>query len=473
MIPRWTPHVGLVALFALAGLVAGIQPAAAIGLALGLAFTVIAFESLTAGLVLFTFVTFLEFVLPAGSVLTLTKLAGLLLATSWMARVATSGGRDDVLLFNRPVLAYLLGAFITWALLSLLWAPDLAAGLDVLSRYLLVMALFVIVFTAIRTRRDVAWIVGVFVGGAAITAAYALVVRPATDVDVLRVTSTVGNPNVLASILVAGLVLALASAAAFRASPAALIGCLTASAFCVGGLFLTGSRSGAIAFASVLVMSVLVAGRRRMQALMLSLVLAVGVTVSFLAFVPSEARDRVTQLSAGQQRLTEGRATLWQVGARIVEDRPVQGVGVGNFQAASRDYVLTPGLAGRTDLVIDDPQVAHNVYLQVAAELGIPGLALFLAILGYATLSALKAARRFARSGDTSMELVARAVVIATVAILVTDFFASEQFNKLLWLLLGLGPALLAISERAESEAPAAAAAQRRRAVGSQPVAAR
>ena len=39
-------------------------------------------------------------------------------------------------------------------------------------------------------------------------------------------------------------------------------------------------------------------------------------------------------------------------------------------------------------------------------------------------------------------------VVLALVALFVADFFASDQLNKELWLLLGLGPALLAIARR-------------------------
>ena len=41
------------------------------------------------------------------------------------------------------------------------------------------------------------------------------------------------------------------------------------------------------------------------------------------------------------------------------------------------------------------------------------------------------------------MELFARGMIVALVGILAADFFISEQFGKQLWLLLGLGPALL------------------------------
>jgi hypothetical protein len=46
---------------------------------------------------------------------------------------------------------------------------------------------------------------------------------------------------------------------------------------------------------------------------------------------------------------------------------------------------------------------------------------------------------------------MSRAVFVALVGILAADFFVSQQFSKQLWLLLGLGPALLAIATRSPS----------------------
>jgi O-antigen ligase len=87
------------------------------------------------------------------------------------------------------------------------------------------------------------------------------------------------------------------------------------------------------------------------------------------------------------------------------------------------------------------------MYLHVLAELGIVGLSLFGAILAFALACAFKAARRFTEAGDRDMELLTRGLILAMIGILSADFFLSGQFSKQLWLLLGLGPALLAIAE--------------------------
>ena len=142
----------------------------------------------------------------------------------------------------------------------------------------------------------------------------------------------------------------------------------------------------------------------------------------------------------------------------MVEANPVAGVGAGNFANTSVHYLIEPGAIVRDEYIVDTPKVAHNMYLEILAELGIVGMTLFLTILGYSLYCALKAIRRFGELGDRQMEIVSRALFVALIGLLVSDFFGSRQFNKQLWLLMSIAPALLAIA-RTSSEAAAAAAA--------------
>jgi hypothetical protein len=55
-------------------------------------------------------------------------------------------------------------------------------------------------------------------------------------------------------------------------------------------------------------------------------------------------------------------------------------------------------------------------------------------------------------------ELSRTTMATALVGLLAADFFISDQFSKQLWLLLALGPALLALARRKEADlAPSAA----------------
>jgi O-antigen ligase len=109
----------------------------------------------------------------------------------------------------------------------------------------------------------------------------------------------------------------------------------------------------------------------------------------------------------------------------------------------------------RADLIVDTPKVAHNIYLEMLADLGIPGLLAFLGVVGGSLAAAVAAARTFERLGDRELEVMARCAVFALIGFLVSDFFLSGEFSKQLWLAFALGPTLLAMSR---SRSPSAAA---------------
>jgi O-antigen ligase len=132
----------------------------------------------------------------------------------------------------------------------------------------------------------------------------------------------------------------------------------------------------------------------------------------------------------------------------MVQANPVVGVGSGNYTIAESDYLLFPGAIQRGDFIVDKPLVAHNIYLHVLAEMGVIGLALFLSLLALCIASAVRAVAIFRDRGEHALEMLGRALVVALAAILAADFFVSEQYSKQLWLLLAMGPALLAIARR-------------------------
>lgn len=104
----------------------------------------------------------------------------------------------------------------------------------------------------------------------------------------------------------------------------------------------------------------------------------------------------------------------------------------------------------RDEYIIDRPNLVHNIYLGALAELGVVGLLLFGGILVFSLLCAVRAVRAFAHAGDRDMDVLARGLLVAIVAILAADFFASEPYSKQLWLLLAMSPGLLAVARSEE-----------------------
>lgn len=439
-------QAGLAATALAVGLLAGIEPVAAIVAALGLAFVLVLIADVAVGLCLFVVLAFLE-VLPAlGTAVSFIKLAGLALALSWLATVSNRDGRGRDLLTDHPSFSFVLAAFVTWAGLSVVWAESTGDSVVSAFRWGLSLFLFVIVYTAVREPRHAIWVVATFVTGAVLAAAYGILVPPEADASG-RLTGTIGDANELAAVLVAGVVLSIALVGMAVRSPVLRVTAVVAGAVCAAGLVLTLSRTGLVGLGFAILAGMCIGGRWRPTLVMLGVLAVLGVTAYFAAFAPEEARERVTRLDGGT-----GRTDIWKVGWRMVEDKPIIGVGTGNFAISSIHYLLEPGAIERDEFIVDDAKVAHNVYLQVLAELGVVGLLMFLAVLAFALRSAAQAAARFNASGNVQMEILARAVFVAIVTLLAANFFLSDQFSKQLWLLLGLGPALLAIASSARPE---------------------
>jgi putative inorganic carbon (HCO3(-)) transporter len=211
-------------------------------------------------------------------------------------------------------------------------------------------------------------------------------------------------------------------------------------------LLVTVSRGGLVALGAALVVTVLVARRYRGWALATVLAVAATALVFFLSFASPAARERITASDGGGKR-----TDVWKVAGRMVDDHPVTGVGAGNFRHESIHYLVEPGTI-RFDELIDERSVTHNAYLEVLTGTGFVGLSLYVAIIAACVASMLRAARNFGRRGDLRGELTARAVIVAVAATLAAYFFLSEESSKYLWLLLSLGPALLAISQQGEPD---------------------
>jgi O-antigen ligase len=438
----WTLPAALLAVAAGVGALAGVNPALGVAAAMGLAFVTIVMADLSIGLCLYALLAFLNIVPAVGSsFLSFDKIAGGLLALSWLATVANRRRARRAFVSAHPQFFAILVFFLAWVVLSLTWAEHPGHGLESASRYVLNAFLFLIVFSAVRAPKHVVWLLGAFVLASSLSAAYGLIAPPVPGNEG-RLSGTIGEPNQLAAVLVAGLVLSAALAVALKGKPLARIALSIAALLCLICTFLTLSRAGLIALAVAMVALVAVAGRWRPAAAIAATLTVISLVCFFAVLATPEQRGRVTEVAGGS-----GRSDIWTIGWRMVQANPVKGIGVGQFQSSAVHYLIAPGTIQRSDLIITAPKVAHNIYLQVQAEMGVIGFVPFVLILGFSLRCALRAARLFERRRETTMELLSRAVFVGLVGILTADFFASEQFSKQLWLLLGLGPALLAMAQ--------------------------
>ena len=437
----WRGIAGLAGCAAALGLLAARSPLLAIGFAVALTFVGFVLADVTTGFLLFTFVAFLEVIPGVGGGLSFAKVAGLTLLLSWLAATTAANARSRSFVSEHPYATGLIVLFLTWTAASAIWAQDQGTVFGAFFRYAPNLLLLPIAFTAVRTRRDATRFGIVFVGAALISAIYGIA-SPAGAAAGDRLGGAGGDPNILAMTLVgatagaAGLALMPGNSKALRA------GAGIAAALCVFATLGTVSRGGMISLGVVLVLAAVLSRHgRRSGAIALVVIVAAFSSVYVLTIAPAYVRDRITHNDGGS-----GRSDLWKIGWRVVQADPILGVGAGNFPIVSVHYVLRPGTITRSDLIVDEQKVAHNIYLEIPAELGIVGLILFLAITGFALRCGIRASRRFAEAGDRDMELLALSIVLGAAGMLTANVFISQQFNKPLWLLLSIGPALLALA---------------------------
>ena len=125
----------------------------------------------------------------------------------------------------------------------------------------------------------------------------------------------------------------------------------------------------------------------------------------------------------------------------MVKAHPWVGIGLGNFKPLMTRYA--------------DPEdkidtIAHNTYIEVAAELGLPALIVFLAIF-VAAYEALGQVRRRA-PGPNLLHQAAFGMQAGLVGYAVSMFFLSAEYQKLLWLVIFLSMCLPPLARPAEPE---------------------
>lgn len=467
--PRYPVAAGILVLTMGIGILAGYQPKLAIAAAFGLAFVVIAIGNLAVGVAIFGTLTYLELapIAGGGPAVSFAKLAGLTLAISWIATLTTNRGARAKLFFSsHPAMTAAMVFFVVWAALSATWAEDPGPTSGAVGRFALNVALVPIIFTALQEAKHLRWVAVGIVSGAFLAATYGLIAAPnaaeaAVSVtaagDLNRISGTVGDPNLLASVLVVGIVMALTLGLDRTRSAPLRIGSAGVGLLSMAAVFATASRGGIVALAAALFAAVALGGPLRPR-FALAAVTVIVVAIGYFAIFASQAQVQRLSVSDGGA----GRTDIWKIGWRMVEANPVHGVGAGNFPISSIHYLLIkPGAIQRDEFIVDRPAVAHNMYLEVLAELGIVGLTLFLSFILISLSTSIRAAKAFDALGEDGLALIARGISVGLISTLAADVFLSNEVGKLLWLLIALGPATLSVAtlmhKRAEDEAEPAA----------------
>jgi len=219
----------------------------------------------------------------------------------------------------------------------------------------------------------------------------------------------------------------------------------TAVALLAVGFVWAGSRGGFLALLAVAVF-LLVRYRgihvrwRALTTALLALVFAATTTDTYWEKMSTILQPKDDYNVTGEQ----GRVKVWKRGLGYMLQHPVLGVGANNF--ATAEGTISPLARNATAGRGVKWSVAHNSFLQIGAELGVPGLIFFVVMMGsaFGALRAVQRTRLRWAPGERSPPTVqlAQALTAALVGYLVGGFFLSLAYRDLLYTLLALVVAL-------------------------------
>jgi len=341
-----------------------------------------------------------------------TDLFVILLLAAWlMRRIA----RREFRLYWPP-LASPISAFLMVLVLSLLVTTSVAHSAKEIAKWAEVL----VVYLFVANESDARWtrvIIAALLGVGALVALhgiYQFLFRVGPEGFVLfgrymRAYGTFEQPNPYAGYLglslpvAVGLLGTLLLPKRDRVSGCWLVWAGLCGALMFAALVMSWSRGGWFGFtaatAAMVLAMILRSGRTAMLVAALALLLAYGVLAGGLSLVPSSLIQRIgdfapylgwvdvrgVEITDANFSVLE-RMAHWQAALGMWTDHPWLGVGIGNYEAVYPSYALPlwPLPLGH----------AHNYYLNIAAETGLLGLAVYLFLWGTALLQVWRATRQ-------------------------------------------------------------------------------
>jgi O-antigen ligase len=281
------------------------------------------------------------------------------------------------------------------------------------------------------------------------------------EIQQARLDGPIGEKNYYAQIMLALIPLGLVQFQGQRSKLLRLLAGIATMAI-LAGIALTFSRGVVIGFVLMLLVMTIMRYIKLQQLvivlvgifLLFQLLPQYGMRLSSLQSVLAITEEDSAGVS-GTDISTQGRIGEMLAAWLVFLDHPFIGVGPGMFNSYYPEYAERVGLKIHTGT-----RAAHNLFLEIAAELGLIGLLLFL-LLVIVTLRNLEKVRRQMTRTHPEIANMATGFFLAITSYLATGLFLSFAYERYFWLILGLASALHMIATRQESSVVEEKALQR------------
>lgn len=340
---------------------------------------------------------------------------------------------------------------VAWAYVTSIVAMSPAQAQSTAYERLKVMVIFLVVMNALRSQKQLRVYLLIILGAFMLYPARGALLNQMHGYTVFGRTSwnnIYANPNDLAAMamLVMGVALTVATSRVERRLVRR--GAAACAAILLLVILLTQSRGAitglTIAFGTAVLRRLF---KRPMIAVYITIAIVVGANVLPQSLWQRLSGMRYLTSTSTLAEADSSAAQRWQIQKtawRIFGDHPLLGVGLGCYPLANDKY--SPALGDRD---------THDTYLNLASELGIPGLVLWLGLIA----SVLRRVRQSAaKEGSKTTSTPTHWLECAFYAVLIAGIFGSYSGITLIYLMLGV---LWAATTLSVSSAPEASGMQR------------
>jgi putative inorganic carbon (hco3(-)) transporter len=175
------------------------------------------------------------------------------------------------------------------------------------------------------------------------------------------------------------------------------------------------------------------------------------VVILLTPYIPAQYRDRILtldSLTADHARRGEvsfrGRTSENLAAWMMFADNPILGVGAQNYNTNYQKYSRQIGIDPRSEA-----RSAHSLYLEVAAELGLVGLAILGLILLALYRSITRSWKALQKLGDTYTSELVLSIGLALSGYFFAATFIHDAYPRYFWLLAGIGLSITEVTRRA------------------------
>ncbi len=168
----------------------------------------------------------------------------------------------------------------------------------------------------------------------------------------------------------------------------------------------------------------------------LFLILGVFVLCLLIYVIEPTSWDRIMEIDLSKDKPESTRIRLWQTSINMIKDKPIWGIGLGNFGKLFDRY--------KVEGVYDTICHPHNDFLNVAVNSGLLGLLAYLSIWAVFLYSTIKSVIKNKKNGfGYSVQLSGIVAITAFLfASLFQCYYTDAEVNMLIMFILGLTTAL-------------------------------